>query len=361
MRHHPPPHWRRVLKNALAGAIWRAQSCLAAPWPWALVVGYHRVVENFAAVARTDMPTLLTSSRVFEQHLDTIGRHFRFVTIDDIGRHIERGEPFERAVAAVTFDDGYRDVYEHAFPILKRKGIPGAAFVVTAHIGDPRGHTHDRLYELMAKAYATWEDPRRGLARVLNELGLSAAAVRPERTHAASPFAAVPALLSSLSQAEVGQLIDGLRSRVGLGSADAPRPLTWAMVDEMQRNDVTIGSHTKTHPWLTRESDACAADELAASKEALEARLGRPIDHFAYPGGQFTPSVIDAVARAGYRFAYTACPHADPARPSLTIERLMLWEHSSMDAKGAFSASILNCQAHGLWPPARWCERVHTS
>jgi peptidoglycan/xylan/chitin deacetylase (PgdA/CDA1 family) len=101
------------------------------------------------------------------------------------------------------------------------------------------------------------------------------------------------------------------------------------------------------------------AEELVGSRQALESRLGEPIHHFAYPGGQFTTPVIDAVAQAGYRFAYTACQHGDLRHPALTIERLLLWEGSSVDADGRFSPAILNCQAQDLWPPSRACGRVH--
>ncbi len=86
---------------------------------------------------------MLTSTKMFEQHLDWIGRHFRFVDLDEIGSAVRNGVPFEEPVAAVTFDDGYQDIYEHAVPILKRKGIPAAAFVVTDldwphELADPR-------------------------------------------------------------------------------------------------------------------------------------------------------------------------------------------------------------------------------
>ena len=81
--------------------------------------------------------------------------------------------------------------------------------------------------------------------------------------------------------------------------------------------------------------------------------------HFAYPGGQFTPRDVDALERTGYRFGYTACPHQDERHPTLTIERLLLWEGSSVDGDGRFSPAILNCQVHDLWPPARSCGRVH--
>ena len=120
-------------------------------------------------------------------------------------------------------------------------------------------------------------------------------------------------------------------------SSDVPRRLTWPMVADMRAAGFTIGSHTKTHVSLPMETPEAAADELAGSKRALEQHLGEPIVHFAYPGGQFTPGVVDAVARAGYQFAYTACPHGDPRHPVLTIERLLLWEGSSIDADGGFS------------------------
>lgn len=365
MQPRHPHRWHRLLKDAVASAIWRAhEHPLSAPLRPArgrvLVVGYHRVVEDFAAAAETAMPTLLTSCAMFERHLDWIGRHFRFVTIDEIGNHAESGEPFAHPVAAITFDDGYRDTYEHAFPTVERKGIPAAVFVVTGLVGGSRWHTHDRLYDLMVKAYSTWEDPRRGLTCLLNDVGIPASRVMPARGDTRSPYSAASALLPLLSQSDVGQLIDGLQARVGRAIGQPPLPLSWPMIAEMRRAGVTIGSHTRTHVWLARESPQRTADELVGSKRELERQLNEPVDHFAYPGGQFTPRIVADVAGAGYRFAYTACQHADRARPALTIERLLLWERSSIDARGAFSPAILSCQTHSLWPPARRCVRVHS-
>ena len=55
----------------------------------------------------------------------------------------------------------------------------------------------------------------------------------------------------------------------------------------MRRGGVTIGSHTKSHVSLPAESPTIVTDELQGSRQALEAQLGEPIAHFAYPGGQF--------------------------------------------------------------------------
>ena len=356
--------WRGLLKDCVASAIWRTSelplaSQLVPRRRQPLVIGYHRVVENFAAAARTDMPTLLTSRTMFERHVDGIGRHYEFVSLDEIGRHIARGVPFSHPVAAITFDDGYQDVYQNAYPILKRKGIPAAVFVVTELVGRSGWQIHDKLYHLMAKAYTTWNDPWSGLSRVLAEVAISPTVLPQMRAAISHPYNTVSMLLPVISQAEADRVIDYLDLYIGNGHGEVPPTLTWPMLAEMRRAGFTIGSHTRTHAWLARESDDRCTEELLGSRQELERRLGEPVEHLAYPGGQFTPAVVDAVARAGYRFAYTACPHGDERHPALTIERLLLWEGSSIDPRGAFSPAILNCQIHDLWPPARRCRRVH--
>jgi len=354
--------WRWHVKAALASTISRAQDCgfaaaLARGPKRPLVLGYHRVVDDFAAVARTEMPSMLTSARMFERHLDCIGKHFRFVSLDEVGAHILSGEPFDDPVAAVTFDDGYYDNYEHAFPILQRKGIPAAVFVVTDLIGRPFWQVHDKLYHLVAKAFATWDDPRRELSRLMRALGLPTSPITREATR--TPLLTVSALLPDLPMTSVRNLMDLLEASIGNGFYDIPRTLDWPELQAMRRGGITIGSHTKSHVSLPAESPDVVADELHGSRTVLEAQLGEPIAHFAYPGGQFNTPTVEAVARAGYQFAYTACQHGDRGHRALTIERLLLWEGSSVDGDGEFSPAILRCQAQDLWPPARKCDRTH--
>jgi peptidoglycan/xylan/chitin deacetylase (PgdA/CDA1 family) len=362
--HRSTARLRWSLKQALAGLIRSMSSDSGATRRNGagyrpLVLGYHRVVENFDDSARTEMGSMLISTRMFEQHLDCIGRHFRFLGLDEIGAAISSGVPFAEPVAAVTFDDGYQDVYEHAVPILKRKGIPAAAFIVTGLVGRPSWQTHDKLFHLITKGFSSWSNPRRQLRGVLRDLGLPAADILRTRTDTQTPFKAVSALLPKLSRDEVGRVMQYLEWNVGNGFVGVPLAMTWPMVKQMQRDGFTIGSHTRSHVSLPAEPAATAAEELIESKREIEEQLGEPVDHFAYPGGQFTPAVVDALDRAGYRYAYTACQHGDARRPALTIERLLLWERSSVDADGRFSPAILECQVQDQWPPSRVCRRCH--
>ncbi len=326
-----------------------------------LVLGYHRVVDDYDAACRSEMASMLISTAMFERHMDWIGRHFRFVDLDEVGEAIRSGTPFEEPVAAVTFDDGYRDIYENAVPVLSRKGIPATAFVVTDLVGKPGWQAHDKLFRLIDKGFTVWDNPRRQLLGVLNDLGLPASDILRERSATRSPLQAVASLMPRLSLEDTERVSAYLECNVGNGFHPVPQTLTWPMLSDMRRRGFTIGSHTRTHASLPMESASTAESELQGSKAALERHLGEPVHHFAYPGGQFTPGVVDALARAGYRYAYTACPHNDPRYPELTIERLLLWQGSSIDAHGRFSEAIFDCQMHNLWPPARVCQRTHAA
>ena len=355
--------WRWHVKSALAAAIAGAHdhqltAALSRTPAVPLVLGYHRVVEDFDAAAIKEMPSMLTSRAMFERHLDALSKHFRFMSLDDIGAQLASGEPFSEPVAAITFDDGYRDVYENAYPVLKRKGIPAAVFVVTDLVGKPFWQIHDKLYRLVAKAFSVWDDPRRNFMGLLSDLELPASDLLGPRASTATPMLTVSALLGVVAM-DVHRLLEGLEAAVGNGFGPVPQTLTWAMLREMQSAGFVIGSHTETHVSLPAESQTTMAQELEGSKRTLEMHLGESISHFAYPGGQFTRPVVQALRRAGYKYGYTACTHGDAEYPLLTIERLLLWERSSVDADGRFSPKILSCQAHGLWPPTRKCGRSH--
>jgi peptidoglycan/xylan/chitin deacetylase (PgdA/CDA1 family) len=81
--------------------------------------------------------------------------------------------------------------------------------------------------------------------------------------------------------------------------------MDWKTITEISRNNVQIGSHTKTHPELTRISSDEQNDEISASKRDLEERLNHSVDIFCYPGGDYNEQVKEAVKKAGYHYSVT--------------------------------------------------------
>jgi peptidoglycan/xylan/chitin deacetylase (PgdA/CDA1 family) len=262
----------------------------------------------------------------------------------------------------VTFDDGYRDVYTNAFPLLKRKGIPATVFTVTDLVGTDRLLLHDSLHAALTLAFNTWHNPRQTLVERLKESHIAPDVIaRVEKTPDA--FGAMRVLLNTLPHTEAQSALSAIERDLPpySPSLDEARPLTWEMLLEMSRAGITIGSHTKSHVLMPVETSERQLEEAMGSKTALERALGLPVQHFAYPDGRFDPRTVAAVAVSGYRFGFTTCRHQLASYPLMTIPRRMLWERSCVDSLERFSPSVMTCQVYGIFDWFLPCAFPHDS
>jgi peptidoglycan/xylan/chitin deacetylase (PgdA/CDA1 family) len=308
------------------------------------------VVEDFSSCAETYIPSMLISVRMLERQIDWLARNYRLVSLAEIGPMFEQRSDGGRPVAAITFDDGYLDFYELAFPLLKRKGIPAALFVVTDLVNTAQVHSHDALYLLLKRRQA-------GLAFPKTIHGS-----RIPDTSAMSPFEATRLLIESLPLKALNRLVEimNMEDPVAREALHASRSVTWEMIKDMERAGITIGSHTKTHILLPNESEQVAMEEAAGSRRALADRLGRTVDHFAYPSGAWDDGSLSSLKAAGYRFAFTTCAHRSSASPSLTIPRTLLWERSCLGRDGDFSGPVMSCLIEGAFDFVGGCRNSHT-
>lgn len=322
-----------------------------------LVVCYHRVVEDVAEHPWS-APAMLVSVRTLEAQLDWIGRRYRFVGLDEVARAWEEtlrtGSPPERPLAAVSFDDGYEDAYRNGFPLLVRKGIPGAFFVVADAVGTDRPLPHDELYVLLEAARARLG--RSGLAALLQRLGAAVDGGLVETKER---------LLVTRPRAVVRRLIRDLRWEVDVPPEelqrirDDHRLLGWPELREMHAAGMTVGSHSASHRALPVEPEETVRTELAGSKRTLEEGLGAEMPHLSYPHGEFSPAAVAAAAEAGYRRAYTTCGHTSPDRPLLTLPRRTFWERSFAGITGDLSRAVASCQVQGVLDLFRPCRADH--
>jgi peptidoglycan/xylan/chitin deacetylase (PgdA/CDA1 family) len=269
---------------------------------------------------------------------------------------MESKRGFDEPMAAITFDDGYRDFYENAYPVLKRKGVPAALFVVTSTVGTDELHLHDKLYLLLLTRFRQegWTSSK--LSNFLHSLGIWIPQIK-----AGDAYHATRALLQQLSRGEIARIIRALENDDPIpGEIKEPfYSVTWAMLDEMCRNGICLGSHSKNHILMTNESRQRVLAEAAESRREIEKRLGIQIQHFAYPDGKFDSGAVKSVEAAGYRFAYTICIHRSRAHPRLTVPRRVLWENSCIDAGGNQSRALLNYHIGGMCDLIDPCKDRH--
>lgn len=81
--------------------------------------------------------------------------------------------------------------------------------------------------------------------------------------------------------------------------------MTWDRIRQLSAYNVFFGSHTRTHPFLTKIGHEDAKEEIYGSKKTIEEQTGVHVDTFCYPYGDCNHAVIEMVREAGYKVAVT--------------------------------------------------------
>jgi peptidoglycan/xylan/chitin deacetylase (PgdA/CDA1 family) len=222
------------------------------------------------------------------------------VTLDEALARLRAPEP-GRFFVALTFDDGYRDTVEEAWPVLAKHQAPWALFVTPGFA--------DRTARLW------WLELEEAI-RTLPRLDLALPGGRftaPTETEAekARAFDRLYWRLRRGPEAILLSAISTLASEAGIDPAALVERecLPWETLRALSgAPGVTIGAHTLTHPMLAKHDADVARREIVESKQRLEAELGIPIRHFAYPvgdPGSAGPRDFTLAAEAGFESAVT--------------------------------------------------------
>jgi peptidoglycan/xylan/chitin deacetylase (PgdA/CDA1 family) len=191
-----------------------------------LVLCYHAISPRWSHELAVDPAALERQLRLL------LDRGYRGVRFADITR-----PDGPRRRLAVTFDDAYRSVHEHALPVLEGLGLPGTVFAPTAHVDSSEPMSWPGI-----------DDVARG--------------------------------------PDASELLC----------------MSWDQLEDLAHRGWEIGSHTSTHPYLTRCDDAALVRELEDSRTAIAQRLGACAT-LAYPYGDVDGRVMAAARGAGYALA----------------------------------------------------------
>jgi peptidoglycan/xylan/chitin deacetylase (PgdA/CDA1 family) len=292
-----------MLKSIAKGML-RSAAGIAGPHRWRrgpclLVLTYHRVLPDGHPARQSEQPGMLVSPELLAMHFARLKEHFQPVHLDDWLRAARQGELLPGRSVAVTFDDGWRDNYDHAFPVIKAAGMPVTLFVVTDMVGSRYRFWPNRLAQVL-KAWQPGygqrldEQTRRRMAALGIPVDLSGHQATPERIDAVigrckvSDDAAMHALLDRL---------ETVVPEVSTNEGSERDLLDWDEVREMAESGlVRFGSHTRRHTRLREDLTAeQLEDEVAGSRPILEAQLGRTAPLFCYPNGDYSSAAYGSV------------------------------------------------------------------
>ncbi|MCK9915170.1 polysaccharide deacetylase family protein [Microbacteriaceae bacterium K1510] len=246
------------------------------------------------------------SPQFFERLLRRLNRaRIDVVSLDEMHRRFIEGD-FKRRFVAITFDDGYKDLKEWAYPVLKKYEMPFALYIATSF--------PDRLGELwwVALEAVIAQNDRIGLVVDGKQHFFFCHSVREKR----EVYDALYGYLRSLkTEEQVRKTVRDLCACYKVDMAAFCRDLCmdWSEIAELADDPLcTIGAHTVTHPMLMKvPSDAAVRSEMEMSRSVLEAALGKRPEHLAYPVGDPTsagPREFRIAAELGFKTAVTTRP-----------------------------------------------------
>jgi len=264
-----------------------------------VVVAYHRVLsekDDFEPLnTRTRMDT-----RAFESQLRYLSQNFEIISLGELAQCLLERKALPGKAVVVTFDDGWKDSYLLAYPILRKYGVPATIFLATGYVGTGKPFWwHKVLYVLRQSTVKRLD---------LGELGCYSLQSEADRSRAAPMIIEE---LKRLPEQEKELLLEKLAtiSQVEIPEESGHRlVLSWEEVQEMSRNGIDFGAHSVTHPILTRVSLRQARWEISQSKRDIERRIGKAVNFFAYPDGVFNAEVAKAVEESGFTGAVTDEP-----------------------------------------------------
>lgn len=196
---------------------------------------------------------------------------FTIISTEELHSIIKNNKPLPVSAVVFTVDDGWKENKDNVVAVAETYKIPVTIFVTTSPIetGDPYWWT------TIQKAY----DKK----LTIQSVGALKLVPNEERIQ---ELERIKPILSNNRDALTIEEIKTIS----------------------QSAYVTLGSHTVTHPILTMCSDEKSHHEISESKKTLENWIGKPIEFFAYPNGNYTEREINTLKSTGFQMAFTTKP-----------------------------------------------------
>lgn len=242
---------------------------------------------------------------VFENQIRFLRDKFNLISLGGYVKLLSGGEDgLPQNPVVLTIDDGYEDNYTFAYPVLKKYSAPATIFITTDFVTRKTWLWSDKLQYILKGT-----EKKRFVFRIDDE----------EEQFDVETFEGwhktqlkIFNHCRRISEEEKNDLIWrlslDLRVSVPEESTAEFSPLSWNQIREMSENGIEFGSHSCSHPILSRVTRPQMVDEIVNSKREIEGRIGKEVNTFCYPNGgedDFNGEIIDMLRKASYSAAVT--------------------------------------------------------
>ena len=265
---------------------------------------YHRVLPRGLAHGGSFpvQPGMYVTPESLRAHLSWLKDHYSILSLTELAGRLAAGQDISRCVV-ITFDDGWADNYQYAYPLLLEYKAPATIFLASGFIGTARRFWPEEV-GWVALAVCT------GRLDISRAPGSIADMMQSEMIRKDRPLETVDRMI-----AEIKTWNDDKRSSVAVCCAELretidgcgdPLVMSWDKAREMGASGlVDFGSHTVGHALLNQLPVEMVRRELVESSERIYAEIGMPVELFAYPNGNYDSTVLSLLPETGIRTAVT--------------------------------------------------------
>jgi len=263
-----------------------------------VVLMYHGVIRDDAPF---DSWTQVRESQFMAQ-MEYLKKNYEVVRLADIEKNTSNQRRAKKPRAIITFDDGYRNNYSVAFPILKHIGFPAIIFPATKYIGSKELFWFDKVISAIQVSDCKGIDLRyMNLRNYLFPLG--------NRSHR---WDAIQILLSDLKAIDTFSRQKAVNSILKTCPFDADKMVEHLgvlsdkeMLEMSQSGLVEFGSHTHGHEILTQIPQEEAQQTIVLSLEFITGQTGKVAKALSYPNGNYNSNIKEILKKNNIRYAFT--------------------------------------------------------
>ena len=331
----------------LKATVWRivARLYVASGMGWirhrgrVVILTYHRVVSDHMVRDEHIQPGMYVRGQSFEAHITYLRKRFTIISLDELlGLWQTNRLKRDQSYCVITFDDGWKDNYQFAFPVLMKYRIPATIFLATDFIGTARWFWPDQMMLLLdqGRQHTTSAADRKAVSTILAEtIGVTLSATdgifRRVESGDLTDLDAIIEFCKGVEVGKVHQIIDRLSRALHMDLPTHRVLLNWDEVREMAGKGVTFGSHSGSHRIMTQIPLSAVKTELIDSRKTMLEQGIKPVPVFCYPNGNFDRDIQELVRESGYLAAVGCEVGLELDRPNdlFALKRVSLHEDSS--------------------------------
>lgn len=239
-----------------------------------MIFNYHRI-RNHETRFQFDYNVYGPTIERFEQEMKWLKKETRILSETELIDILYNNKKVKDVCSMVTFDDGYRDNYDLAFPVLKHLNVPASFFIPTQYIEE--------------RILGWWDIT----AYIIRQSKLKFTSFRGKKFNLSNRENIITLLIAHLKETEedvelfIKDLSLAFDVEIPSNEIQGRELMTWEQIKEMSENGMSIGSHTHDHKILSKQNAAVMKAQIKLSKNILEQKLGKEIDSIAYPVGGY--------------------------------------------------------------------------